>query len=121
LTKCYKYNQDSCCTSVHDEYIKSFIGDLLTEQCGRKYPELEDLFCYGCNPKENTFTNLSDNTINLCLSFALKVWNATLPEELNKPTTRFDNCGFRIATDKLAEVSRGRPYVIPSDVKSLNL
>ena len=93
------------------------MGSLLTSACERKYGELEDLFCYGCNPRESTFTNLKDKSINLCLSFALKIWNATLPEELNKPTTRFDNCGFWIANDLLKEISRGRPYIIPSDVK----
>ncbi len=97
------------------------MGGLFTGQCERKYGELEDLFCYGCNPRESSFTNIKDNTINLCLSFAMKIWNATLPEDLNKPTTRFDNCGFKIANDKLAEVSRGRQYIIPSLVKSFYL
>jgi hypothetical protein len=81
---------------------------------------LEDLYCYGCNPAEFEYTDLIENKINICMSFAMRLWNATTPEDLYKPTTRFDNCGFKVSDSSLSglkKVSKGKSYVIPSEVK----
>jgi hypothetical protein len=53
----------------------------------------------------------------------MRIWNVTTPEELSLPTTRFDNCGFKVNSDSthgLIEVSKGKPYVIPSEVQFIN-
>ena len=38
LLKCYKYNNDACCLSVHDEHIDTVINQILSAPCVRKYP-----------------------------------------------------------------------------------
>lgn len=64
----------------------------------RKYPELEELFCFPCSPYESKY--LVDGVFKICKSYAYKVWNVTNDEDLKKPTTRFDNCGFMIIDEQ---------------------
>ena len=52
LITCYKYNNEACCLSVHDDYIKDQLSSMLTDSCLGKYNELEDLMCLGCHPFE---------------------------------------------------------------------
>lgn len=116
LTQCYKFNSDACCGSVHDNYINDFISNLLTSPCQRKFGELNDLFCYGCNPQEYVFTNSGNNTISICRSFVMQLWNATTYEDLSKPTTRFDSCGFKVNQNSPSSLQAltDKPYIIPS-------
>ena len=118
MIKCYKYNSDSCCTSVHDDFITSYISNLLTNSCVRKYKELEDFVCYGCNPKEYAYTISASKSLNFCLSFALRLWNGTVIEDLSKPSTRFDNCGIKVGDSSPAQLKEltDKPYIIPSEV-----
>ncbi len=124
MIKCYKYNSNACCTSVHDDYITNYISSLLTNSCVRKYKELESFVCYGCNPKEFLYTDPQAKVLNFCLSFALRLWNATTIEDLSKPSDKYDNCGIKVGSDspqKLQELT-DKPYIIPSEViKFLNL
>lgn len=81
----------------------------------RKYAELEDLMCLGCHPYESLFVDTENKIINICYSFALRFWNTTEKALLEKPTTRFDNCGFK-ASDALKEYFKDNllTYIIPS-------
>ena len=119
LVKCYKYNNEACCVSVHDDYINSYISDILTDACLRKYNEFEDLMCFACHPLENHYINETLKEIYICKDFAKRLWNATTDEELNNSTTIFDNCGFKGNTGVLEDISDGKNYIIPS--KSQNL
>jgi hypothetical protein len=118
LIKCYKYNSKSCCTSVHDDYIYNYIGNILTASCVRRYPSLEDYVCYGCNPSEYIYTDNVNKILTFCASFALKLWNGTVLSDLDSPTTIFDNCGFKVPSDNtaLTELAKNKPYIIPSEV-----
>ena len=112
LVKCYKYNNEACCMSVHDDYINNHLNNILTTSCLRKYSELEDLMCLGCHPLEMFYIDKTTRTINMCLDFALRLWNASNEEELNQPTKLYDNCGFKAFGDYLQ--IQGLRYIIPS-------
>ena len=110
LLKCYKYNNDACCLSVHDEYIDTVINQILSVPCVRKYPLFEILMCFGCHPNENKYINGS--TIKICRSFAEAFWGG----DLNSPTTIFDQCGFKVETKLLTKSKFGNlTYLIPSE------
>ena len=119
LSKCYKYNNEACCMSVHDEYISDYLSSLLPTSCLRKYGELEDLMCLACHPLESLYVNNETKVINICKNFAMTLWNATNDEELNKPSEIFDNCGFKPSN----YTSLGRKYIhkkfiLPSQIFS---
>jgi hypothetical protein len=95
LVKCYKYNNEACCMSVHDDYISNYISTLLTDPCLRKYSEFEDLMCLACHPLESNYVDPTNKKIRICEDFAMRLWNASEEDELNKPTDIFDNCGFK--------------------------
>ena len=127
LSKCYKYNNEACCLSVHDEIIDDYINDLLSSSCIRKYPLFENLMCLGCYPLEFKYITTKtegDKTIKqirICKSFAKSLWNATSDDGLNRNTTIFDNCGFKVS-ESISEILenktkniRSDKYIIPSE------
>ena len=114
LVKCYKYNNEACCVSVHDDYINGYISSILTDACLRKYNEFEDLMCFACHPLENYYINETSKEIYICKDFAKRLWNATKEEELNSSTTVFDNCGFKGDADIFENISDSKNYIIPS-------
>jgi hypothetical protein len=120
LVKCYKYNNEACCVSVHDDFINNYISNILTDACLRKYNEFEDLMCFACHPLENYYLNETLKEIYICKDFAKRLWNATEDEELKKSTTIFDNCGFKGDADIFEEISDGRNYIIPSKNENLS-
>lgn len=75
LTKCYRFNNNACCTSVHDDYIYTAISNLLTNSCIRKYAELEELMCLGCHPYESSYIDRGKRVVYICNAFAMKMWN----------------------------------------------
>ena len=122
LSKCYKYNNEACCMSVHDDFIDSTINDILSSSCIRKYTEFENLMCFGCHPLESSYIEISNNTkiIRICKSFALNLWNGAESENkdyetLNQPTTIFDNCGFKTDYGGLDNLTNEH-YIIPSEI-----
>ena len=113
LLKCYKYNNDACCLSVHDDYIETYINQIFSPACVRKYPLFEILMCLGCHPSEYKYLNLTEKKINMCRSFAEELWGG----DLNYPSTVFDQCGFKVETDILTNSKfQNYSYLIPSDV-----
>ena len=90
LTKCYRYNTNSCCVSAHDAQILSDYGSLLSGQCQREYDYLEDYYCIGCNALEATFVDNDLKNVYLCRAYAENIWGTSLL----LPTTNFDNCGM---------------------------
>ena len=119
LVKCYKYNNEACCMSVHDEYIDGYISSILSEPCIRKYSDFENLMCFGCHPLENRYIDHDKKLIRICRNFALNLWNGPEREEddyesLNKPTTIFDNCGFKVDLEILSDLTNEN-YIIPSE------
>ena len=96
LTKCYRFNNNACCTSVHDDYIYTAISNLLTTSCMRKYTEIEELMCLGCHPYESSYIDREKRRVYICNAFAMKMWNASNVEELSKGSRKYDNCGFKI-------------------------
>ena len=132
LLKCYKYNNDACCLSVHDDYIDSYINKILSTPCIRKYPLFEILMCFGCHPNEykyiykknstnsNNSTNSTNSagilTIRICKGFAEELWDG----DLNAPSKVFDNCGFKVSEDvlgkNLSAQYQSQNYIIPSQV-----
>ena len=119
LLKCYKYNNDACCLSVHDEYIDKVINQILSAPCVRKYPLFEILMCFGCHPNEMKYINITESgseknkTIRICRSFAEEFWGG----DLDSPTTIFDQCGFKVETKELTESKlKDHAYLIPSQV-----
>lgn len=114
LAKCYRFNNNACCTSVHDDYINTSLGNLLTTSCMRKYNELEELMCLGCHPYESSYIERTSKKLYICNSFAMKFWNASDLADLEKPTKKYDNCGFKI-TDYLSTFATRNHYIIPSE------
>ena len=122
LSKCYKYNNEACCLSVHDEIINDHINNLLSTSCIRKYSQFENLMCLGCHPLERNYIDTDRQVIRICRSFAESMWNNTENDDgLNYPTKIFDNCGFKATDDiieKLDNLSRpyrNQKYIIPSE------
>lgn len=109
LVKCYKYNNEACCMSVHDDYISNYISTLLTDPCLRKYSEFEDLMCLACHPLESNYVDSENKKIRICIDFAMRLWNASEYDELNKPTDIFDNCGFKSDNFEIDD-----KFIIPS-------
>ena len=83
------------------------MGTLFPDSCQRSYDEINRYFCIGCNNKEpqivktvtlqvvvNSTTRATVNQtkkyIILCKDFAEGLWGG----DINKPSTRFDNCGM---------------------------
>ena len=118
LSKCYKYNNEACCMSVHDDYIDSKISEILSPSCIRKYSEFENLMCFGCHPLESLYIDATAKIIRVCKSFALNFWNGpdkeTDFETLNHPTTIFDNCGFKVDFGDLSNITN-ESFIIPSE------
>ncbi len=112
LLKCYKYNNEACCMSVHDDAIDAYINEIFSPSCVRKFPLFEILMCFGCHPNENKYINITTQpkTIRICRSFAESLWGG----DLNEPTKVFDQCGFK--TDFLEEGNdkANKEYLIPS-------
>ena len=117
LSKCYKYNNEACCMSVHDDYIDEIIQQILSSSCIRKYTEFENLMCFGCHPLESKYIDTENHIIRICRSFAVSLWNGPESEDyeaLNKPTTIFDNCGFKVELEELTALTN-ESYIIPSE------
>ena len=121
LSKCYKYNNEACCMSVHDDFIDGKVSEILSSSCIRKYIEFENLMCFGCHPLESSYIENNGTTkiIRICKSFALNLWNGAESENknyetLNQPTTIFDNCGFKIDYGDLVNLTN-ESYIIPSE------
>ena len=103
LLKCYKYNNDACCLSVHDDYIESYINQILSAPCVRKYPLFEILMCFGCHPNENKY--IANNTIRICRGFAEEFWGGDL-----------NGSGFKVEIDSLTKSKfENLSYIIPSE------
>ena len=122
LSKCYKYNNEACCKSVHDDYINEYIGKILSPSCIRKYTEFENLMCFGCHPLERNYVDKETKVIRICPSFAYRLWTQDEKENdkevLDKPTKVFDNCGFKVELKDLRDLvnETTKTYIIPSIV-----
>ena len=117
LSKCYKYNNEACCMSVHDDYIDEQIQNILSPSCIRKYTEFENLMCFGCHPLERTYIDTDNHIIRICRSFAASLWNGPESkdyEALNHKTEIFDNCGFKTELEQLQNLTN-ESYIIPSE------
>ena len=104
--------------SVHDDYINDYVESILSSSCIRKYPEFENLMCFGCHPLESNYIDTDKKIIRVCKSFAESLWNNSESENINTldyPTTIFDNCGFKVELDSLIEKTNGSLYIIPSE------
>jgi len=118
LSKCYKYNNEACCLSVHDDYISSYIDSILSPSCVRKYTDFENLMCLGCHPLEHKYIDKPNQKIRICKSFAESLWNSSdTDNSLDGPTYVFDNCGFKVELDTLLDDDRFKDeqYLIPSE------
>ena len=121
LLKCYKYNNEACCLSVHDDYIDTYISSLLSPSCIRRYPLFEILMCFGCHPNERKFINITTKEIRICKEFAKELWRENEGQkdiDLNSPSKVFDQCGFKVDTAYFSERFKGQAYIIPSEVFS---
>ena len=121
LLKCYKYNNEACCLSVHDDYIDTYISSLLSPSCIRRYPLFEILMCFGCHPNERKYINITTKEIRICKEFAQELWKENEEQkdiDLNSPSKVFDQCGFKVDTDIFDLRFDGQTYIIPSEVFS---
>ena len=123
LLKCYKYNNEACCLSVHDDYIDTYISSLLSPSCIRRYPLFEILMCFGCHPNERKYINITTNPkeIRICKEFAQELWKENEEQkdiDLNSPSKVFDQCGFKVDFDYFGERFKDQAYIIPSEVFS---
>ncbi len=54
------------------------------------FTDIENYFCFGCNPAAENMVNTTNMTIRMCRSYLESVWGGPL----NKPTYAYDGCGF---------------------------
>ena len=109
---------------MNDEYIREKTLEIIPESCLRRYPELEDLLCLSCSPYEGNYITKPTETstikyINICKSFAEKLWNVTKDGTitLTTSTNRFDGCGFLTLNSGISSrVSGGENFIYPSKV-----
>ena len=74
------------------------LNAILTESCLGTYIELEDLICLGCHPFEMYYVSENakgNKELRLCKDFAKRLWGAKSDDDLNLPTRKYDNCGFK--------------------------
>ena len=90
LTKCYRFNTNACCVSAHDNQIQNEYSQILSSQCQREYDNLEDYFCFGCNPNGANYIDPINLIVYICKSYAESLWGGNIL----LPTNQFDNCGF---------------------------
>jgi hypothetical protein len=121
LLKCYKYNNEACCLSVHDDYIDTYISSLLSPSCIRRYPLFEILMCFGCHPNEGKYINKTTKEIRICKEFAKELWKEKEDQDfvdLNSSSKVFDQCGFKVDTEHFGNRFQDKTYIIPSEVFS---
>lgn len=70
--------------------------------------------CYSCSPFESQYLDIKDKRINICQKFAMKIWNASNFEELNKKSTIFDNCGFYFENTPLENYLEKYGFINPN-------
>lgn len=80
----------------------------------RKYPEFEDLLCFSCSPLQEKYIDSVNKKFKICQDFAMKIWNATTPDQLNQNSTRFDNCGFLVPNDVAWKDEYPQGFFLPS-------
>ena len=97
LLQCFKYNQNSCCTSGHDAIIKSYYSQLLSPSCQDEFPNFEEYFCFACHPDQPDY--IVGNELLVCKSFA----DAIFGDGRN-----FDNCGLLVNQPGLQNICRFR-------------
>ena len=87
--------------SGHDQEIAEAFKGILSDACLREFPELEVFMCFGCNPDQPKFVDLSDPSnkkIRVCKSFAKVLFD--------KDRTQYDACGLK--------VSASSGFILPS-------
>ena len=70
--------------------------------------------CFSCSPFESQYLDIKNKRINICQNFAMKIWNASNVEELNKKSTIFDNCGFYFENTPLEKYLEDNGYINPN-------
>ncbi len=97
LKKCYKFNENSCCTINHDQFIQEIADNLIGENCARNYKEFEDLLCMTCDPNSGNFisVNGTKSVVRICRSLADAIWKA----DIYNSSTAFDNCGLKVVDE----------------------
>jgi hypothetical protein len=80
----------SCCVAAHDNAIADDYASLLPPNCQREFNELEDYFCYGCNPEQGEYIDEINKKLYLCKDYAERVWGDDLEDNSNA----YDNCGL---------------------------
>jgi len=111
LLQCYLYNSNSCCVSVHDDYIQTFVAGLFSNSCKTQYAGLVSLLCFGCHPSQFNYTDTVNKIIYLCDSYIPYLWGSP---NYTSPTTVFDNCGIKGAPFAKYLNNTSAQYVIPS-------
>ena len=69
--------------------------------------------CFSCSPFESQYLDIKNKRINICQNFAMKIWNASNAEELNKKSTIFDNCGFYFENTPLEKYLEDNGFINP--------
>lgn len=90
LVKCYRHNTNACCVSAHDAHIQGVYESFFSAQCQREYNNMEDYFCFACNPTQGEFVDEVTKTVYVCEEFAKRVWGSSLDGR----TEDYDNCGM---------------------------
>ena len=102
LSFCFRSNINACCLTGHDQMIESAYGVYMPSMCLSSFPEFEFYACLGCHfsqPNSTTITTaqstkgptVTTKIIKLCTNFVQRLWGQ---DDINSPTTIFDNCGL---------------------------
>ena len=61
----------------------------MSSTCIRTFPDLEFLYCLGCNSKQMDYVDISAKQIKVCKSFAKALWQSA----------NYYQCGLNLGTD----------------------
>lgn len=83
----------------------------------RKFPELEDLLCFGCSAREAMYKDTEKKELYICKEYADKIWSASLDGK----SERFDGCGLLAGETEeenhfFDKDEERLGYIIPSEV-----
>jgi len=86
----------------------------MTPNCVKLFEDLQDLYCFACNPSENYYVDSKNKKIYLCEQMAQSIW---FNFDIYNYTTAYDKCGFKVP-QVLSDLT-SKNYIVPSHVKFL--
>ena len=86
----------------------------MTPNCIKLFENLQDIFCFACNPIENYYRSTITKKIYICEQLARAIWYGNI----NNSTKAFDKCGMKVPI-YISDLT-SKNYIVPSLVNFNN-